>query len=77
MRFHSGVKNLVIFAALLSLVACAYQTEMVTADSEHIAIKAGKYANPGAEASAHCAQYGKRAEFDGGSNKIYRFRCVQ
>ena len=67
------MKTILIACALLA--GCAYQKETVTADSSQITIKAGHYANPGDEASKHCAQYGKKAVLVGNANDMYQFAC--
>lgn len=73
---------------VLTLAGCSYKPKAVFGDrvsgnADAVAIKAS-YADPGPEASRHCAKYEKTAEFEsvtgvwwrwvGGGNK-YFFKC--
>ncbi len=81
------VKALAMSMALI-VAGCAFEPDIIFGDSisgneDAVAIKAS-YADPGPQASRHCAKYEKTAEFEsvtgvwwrwvGGSNK-YVFKC--
>lgn len=49
----------------LAVAACGvarqYESEVISGSESQVSVKAGKGANPGEDASAHCATYGKQA----------------
>ncbi len=68
--------KLLAIVAAIALAGCAYQSEVVTANPDQISVKAGRYANPGDRAAAHCGQYGKTAVLVASTGDgIYQFAC--
>lgn len=41
------------------------EPEIIAGNAQEVSVKAGRYANPGDVASAHCAQYGRTAALRG------------
>ena len=55
------MRGLVMLSLLIMLSGCAAVSEVVSGDENKVTVKAGRWANPGPDATAHCAKYGKTA----------------
>jgi hypothetical protein len=76
------LRGLVLLISVGSLALClaqcvppGYSSEIISGDTQQVAIKAGGYANPGPTASEHCAKFGRTAVLQDAGGGIYKFTC--
>ena len=72
----------IAIATAIVLIGCTepeHRSEVVSGNADTVIIKAGRYSDPGPQATQHCAKYEKSADLENidhaSGSSIYVFKC--